>query len=194
MILIRALHTGTLADSDKQQIITRTRKVDETTMRAILQRVTRASVSVDGEVVSAVGRGLCLLIGIARDDTEEDSDYIARKVLSLRLFDAEDGRMWRQNVGQSGLEILSVSQFTLYAKTAKGNKPDFHLAMGADDSKAFYDQFLEKLRKGLGDGGADKVKDGVFGAMMQVEIINDGPVTIVLDSNAKDPETKPESA
>ncbi|KAJ1978505.1 D-tyrosyl-tRNA(Tyr) deacylase [Dimargaris xerosporica] len=147
-------------------------------MRAVIQRVTEASVAVNGEVISSIGKGLCVLIGITHEDEAKDIDYMVRKVLNLRLFDDETGKMWRKSAKDLGLEILSVSQFTLYAK-AKGNKPDFHCAMPGSASKDYYHTFLEQLRAAY---DPTKIKDGEFGAMMSVNIVNDGPVTIQLDS------------
>ncbi|KAJ1962021.1 D-tyrosyl-tRNA(Tyr) deacylase [Dispira parvispora] len=115
-------------------------------MRAVLQRVTKASVTVDSEVVGAIEKGICILVGITVNDEAKDIDYIVRKVLNLRIFDDESGKMWKKSVKDLDLEILSVSQFTLHAKTEKGSKPDFHLAMSSQTSKVFYETFLEKLR------------------------------------------------
>ncbi|XP_072172008.1 uncharacterized protein [Diadema setosum] len=147
-------------------------------MRAIVQRVTKASVSVDDELVSSIGRGLCILVGISRDDSPKEREYLARKILNLRLFDDDNEKRWTKSVKDKQLEILCVSQFTLYS-VLKGNKPDFHQAMPGEQSQAFYNEFLALLRK---DYDADKVKDGRFGAYMQVQIQNDGPVTIQLES------------
>ncbi len=107
-------------------------------MKALIQRVKSASVTVDGEVVSSIGRGLCVLVGIHKDDTREQLDTLARKVLAVRAFDdPESGKRWNKSVLDLDLEVLLVSQFTLY-HVMKGNKPDFHLAMGGEASKAFY--------------------------------------------------------
>ncbi|KAL1933809.1 hypothetical protein VTP01DRAFT_7899 [Rhizomucor pusillus] len=150
----------------------------EKAMRAVLQRVTRASVTVDDKVVSSIGKGVCVLVGIGTDDTEKDMDYIINKILNIRVFD-QDGAMWKKGVKDLGLEVLCVSQFTLQGKTQKGNKPDFHMAMKTEDAKAMYTKFLEKMGKAYDPA---KIKDGVFGAMMLVDIANDGPVTLQLDS------------
>ncbi|KAJ2255823.1 D-tyrosyl-tRNA(Tyr) deacylase [Coemansia sp. RSA 454] len=144
-------------------------------MRAVLQRVTRASVTVGDRVVGSIGPGICVLVGISQDDTKDDMEYIARKVLGLRVFN-KDLDMWKASVQDAQLEVLCVSQFTLYGKTTKGMKPDFHSAMKSDTSRQFFDDFT-----------------GEFGAMMQVALVNDGPVTLQLDSrkfsyDAKDPE------
>ncbi|TID31352.1 hypothetical protein CANINC_000063 [Pichia inconspicua] len=158
-------------------------------MRVVIQRVKSASVTVDGAVVSAVGKGLCLLVGITQDDTLEDVNKLAGKVLKLRLFEDTQqeagtatewvGKPWMKSVSDINGEILSVSQFTLYATIKKGTKPDFHKAQKGHLANELYESFLAELRKTLGD---DKVKDGVFGAMMDVGIVNDGPVTIVYDT------------
>eukprot|EP01137_Pigoraptor_chileana_P015281 Opistho-2@71003 len=148
-------------------------------MRAVIQRVTSASVTVAGNVVGSAGRGLCVLVGISREDTQEDMDYIIRKVLAIRLFEDDAGKAWTKSVTDKDYDILCVSQFTLYASVNKGSKPDFHLAMGSDGSKEFYGRFLESIKKAY---KPEKIQDGEFGAYMQVNIANDGPVTIQLDS------------
>eukprot|EP01147_Barroeca_monosierra_P003919 gene3919-8402_t len=152
-------------------------------MRAVIQRVARASVSVDENVINEIGKGLCVLVGITSDDTEEDIEYITKKITTLRLFEDESGKMWKKSVQDLDLDILCVSQFTLYAKCGK-SKPDFHMAMPSKKSREFYQSFLEKIRSLYNE---EKVKDGIFGAYMRVDIHNDGPVTITLDSNARTP-------
>lgn len=147
-------------------------------MRVIVQRVTKASVMVGDELISSIGRGLCVLVGICKDDTQKEREYLARKVQNLRVFDDESGKRWCKSVKDKNFEILCVSQFTLYA-VMKGNKPDFHNAMPGDASKQYYEEFLSLLKKGY---SAEKVKDGKFAAYMQVHIQNDGPVTIQLES------------
>ncbi|KAI2806003.1 D-tyrosyl-tRNA(Tyr) deacylase [Blomia tropicalis] len=148
-------------------------------MKALIQRVKSASVIVDGNVISQIGQGLCVLIGISRDDTEKDSEWICNKILKLCLFDnPENGKRWSANVQTNQLEILCVSQFTLYT-TLKGNKPDFHHAMEQSKSSEFYKRFLDRMRQQYQD---DKIQDGQFGAMMEVNIVNDGPVTIQIES------------
>lgn len=149
-------------------------------MKAVIQRVASASVSVDGNVVSSIGRGLCVLVGIHRDDTPQQMEYITRKILSVRLFEDENGTRWKKSAKDLDLEILCISQFTLY-HVLKGNKPDFRLAMATEPSKKFYAEFLAALRAGH-PGGEDRVRDGVFGAMMKVDIVNDGPVTVDIES------------
>ncbi|XP_071962521.1 uncharacterized protein [Antedon mediterranea] len=151
-------------------------------MKVVIQRVTKASVSVGGELVSSIGRGLCVLVGITKDDTPKEREYIARKVLNLRVFDDDGGKRWCKSVKDKQFEILCVSQFTLYA-ILKGNKPDFHCAMPGEKSKLFYEEFLQLLGK---DYKPELIKDGQFGAYMQVHIENDGPVTIQIDSPIAD--------
>ena len=148
-------------------------------MKAIIQRVVSGSVSVNGELISSIGKGIVALIGIHKDDTKSDLDYIVRKLVTLRLWEDESGRRWAKSAKDLDLEILCVSQFTLY-HVMKGNKPDFHLAMGGDQSKLFYEEFLTEMKKAHSDEA--KIKNGVFGAMMEVNIVNDGPVTLELDS------------
>ncbi|XP_033101105.1 D-aminoacyl-tRNA deacylase 1-like [Anneissia japonica] len=147
-------------------------------MKVVIQRVTKASVSVGDELVSSIGRGLCVLVGITKDDTPKEREYIARKVLNLRVFDDDAGKRWSKSVKDKQFEILCVSQFTLYA-ILKGNKPDFHCAMPGEKSRLFYEEFLQLLQK---DYKPAMIKDGKFGAYMQVHIQNDGPVTIQIDS------------
>lgn len=159
-------------------------------MKVVIQRVKSASVTVDAQVVSEIGKGLSLLVGITQSDTAEDVAKLANKVLKLRLFEDVQqeagtntewvGKPWMKTVGDIGGEILSVSQFTLYANVKKGAKPDFHKAQKGPIAVELYESFLAELRKGM--GGDEKVKDGQFGAMMDVSIVNDGPVTIVYDT------------
>ena len=150
-------------------------------MKAVIQRVLRASVTVQGEIVGSIQNGLCVLVGIAKDDTDVDLDFIARKILSLRLFE-EDGTAWKKSVMDKDFEVLCVSQFTLQARCNKGAKPDFHMAMGSASSQDVYNKFLEMMRLKYKPG---KIQDGRFGAYMQVDIQNDGPVTIVIESPEK---------
>ncbi|OZJ05412.1 hypothetical protein BZG36_02001 [Bifiguratus adelaidae] len=114
-------------------------------MRAVLQRVSKAGVTVDGQVVGRIGKGLCILLGISVDDGPQDVDYMVRKILTVRVFEGEDGQMWRRSVKDLDLDILCVSQFTLWGVTNKGNKPDFHLAMKTESAREMYDSFLIKL-------------------------------------------------
>ncbi|GFG36966.1 hypothetical protein Cfor_05387 [Coptotermes formosanus] len=147
-------------------------------MKAVIQRVMKASVIVEGEVISSIGKGLCVLIGISKDDTTRDMEYMARKILSTRIFEDDRGKRWNLSVKDKGYEILCISQFTLY-HVLKGNKLDFHNAMAAEKSEGFYQEFLSLMRAQYRE---DLIKDGKFGAYMQVNIQNDGPVTIELES------------
>ena len=150
-------------------------------MRAIIQRVKSSQVEIDGQIVGKIGCGLNLLVGIADTDTEAELDWMARKCLDLRLFpdSAGDTGRWNKSVQDIGGELLVVSQFTLYGDCRKGRRPSFDRAAAPEQAEIFYEKFVEKLRQsGL------KVETGVFGAMMQVSIENDGPVTLVLDRDA----------
>lgn len=145
-------------------------------MRILLQRVTEASVSVNGKIVGEIGKGLVLLVGVKTGDTEEEARYLADKCLQLRIFEDKAGKM---NVSglEIGADILAVSQFTLYGNTRKGRRPSFVQAAPPEISKPLFDRFVTMLREsGL------RVETGVFGANMMVKILNDGPVTIMLDS------------
>lgn len=151
-------------------------------MRAVIQRCLSASVEVESEVVSSIGQGLVVLVGIAADDNEADMEYIARKCVDMRVFsDAESGKPWDKSCGDLNLPILFVSQFTLMGYL-KGNRPDFHRAMAPTAARTAYEAFLAMART-----KHSQVFDGRFGAMMKVNIVNDGPFTITLDS--KDRET-----
>ncbi|KAJ7578468.1 D-Tyr tRNAtyr deacylase-like domain-containing protein [Mycena floridula] len=150
-------------------------------MRAVIQRVTAASVSVNNVTISQIQRGLLVLVGIGTDDTATDSSMLIKKILSLRIFSdpSDDQKMWKASVKDIEGEILCVSQFTLLANTTKGNKPDFHRAMSAESSREMYAAFLEKLGQSY---KPEKIQDGQFGAMMNVSLTNEGPVTFTLDS------------
>ncbi|XP_041911066.1 D-aminoacyl-tRNA deacylase 1 [Arvicola amphibius] len=149
-------------------------------MKAVVQRVTRASVTVGGEQISAIGRGICVLLGISVEDSQKELEHMVRKILNLRVFEDESGKHWSKSVMDKQYEVLCVSQFTLQC-VLKGNKPDFHLAMPTEQAESFYNSFLEQLRKSY---RPELVRDGKFGAYMQVHIQNDGPVTIELESPA----------
>ena len=146
-------------------------------MRAVVQRVKSASVTVDGEQVSEIGKGLLIFLGVAQEDTTGDIDYLANKVANLRIFEDDEGRMNRSLL-EIGGEALVVSQFTLYGDCRKGRRPSFITAAQPEQADTLYQAFMEALA-GLGVS----VKAGVFQAMMDVELINDGPVTILLDSS-----------
>ncbi|KAJ3930204.1 MAG: D-Tyr tRNAtyr deacylase-like domain-containing protein [Lentinula lateritia] len=150
-------------------------------MRAIIQRVTSASVTVDNVVISQISRGLMVLVGIGADDTASDASALINKIMNLRVFNdpVDVEKAWKASVRDIDGEILCVSQFTLLANTTKGNKPDFHRAMSSEASQEMYAAFLDRLRQMY---KADKVQDGRFGAMMNVTLTNEGPVTFTLDS------------
>jgi D-tyrosyl-tRNA(Tyr) deacylase len=150
-------------------------------VRAIVQRVRDASVEVDGRVVGAIGHGLLVLAGVAADDTDDDRDWLARKIVAMRVFDDDAGVMNRSLRDVDG-ELLAVSQFTLFASTRKGNRPSWSGAAPPEIAKPKFDAFLAALALELGK----PVATGVFGAMMRVALVNDGPVTIGLDSRARE--------
>jgi D-tyrosyl-tRNA(Tyr) deacylase len=150
-------------------------------MRALVQRVRRASVAVDERTVAEIGAGLLVLVGIAPDDTAADRDGLARKVTSLRIFDDDSGVMNRSVRDVSG-EILAVSQFTLYASTRKGNRPSYSGAAPPQVAAPAFDEFVAALARELGR----PVKTGVFGAYMQVALVNEGPVTIAIDTRERE--------
>jgi D-tyrosyl-tRNA(Tyr) deacylase len=138
-------------------------------VRALIQRVSRASVSLDGDQISSIGPGLLVLLGVGRHDTERDADWLADKVRALRVFADAEGRM-NEPVGDR--EVLCVSQFTLYGETRRGNRPSYVEAGAPELAAPLYERFCERI-------GAQR---GVFGAMMEVELVNDGPVTLLVES------------
>ena len=141
-------------------------------MKIILQKVKKASVSVDNKIVGSIDKGYCLLVGVHKESTEEDAKYLAKKVAQARLFEDENDKI-NLSLKDVGGSILSVSQFTLYADTKKGNRPSFTNAAGAEKANALYEQFNKYLRE---EGVT--VETGIFQTMMEVNIVNDGPVTI----------------
>jgi D-aminoacyl-tRNA deacylase len=146
-------------------------------MRIVVQRVTEAHVEVDGEAVGAIGRGLLVLVGVAKPDTPADADYLADKVVGLRIFPDEAGKMNR-SVLEAGGALLVISQFTLYGDCRKGRRPSFDMAAGVEQARALYERFLDSCRaRNL------PVQSGVFQASMAVHLINDGPVTIICESS-----------
>ena len=150
-------------------------------MRVVLQRVSKASVSIEDKIVAEIGKGLLILVGIEDDDTQEDIDWLSAKITQLRIFDDENGVM-NLSVKDVEGEILIVSQFTLHASTKKGNRPSYIRASKPDFAIPMYEKFIEAIENALGR----KVGTGRFGAMMDVALINDGPVTIIIDSKQKD--------
>ncbi len=150
-------------------------------MRVVIQRVAHATVSIDGRVKSAIGKGLLVLVGIEDTDGQEDTEWLCRKIVNLRIFDDENGVMNR-SVADTGGDILVVSQFTLHASTRKGNRPSYIRAAGPEIAVPLYDAFCQCLSRTLGK----PVGTGEFGADMKVELLNDGPVTICMDTKNKE--------
>ena len=145
-------------------------------MRAVVQRVSRAKVTVNGQATGEIGPGLLVLLGVGQNDAEADADYLAEKVAGLRIFEDAEGKMNRA-VGESGGAVLAVSQFTLYGDVRRGKRPSFDTAARPEQARRLYDCFVEKIRSaGL------RCETGQFQQMMQVELVNEGPVTILLDS------------
>ena len=149
-------------------------------MKIVIQRVARASVTIGGEKVSEIGKGLMILVGVVEGDTSEDMEWLALKTANMRIFNDENGVMNRSVIDTDG-EILAVSQFTLAASTKKGNRPSYIHAAGHELAIPLYDAFCNKLAELTGK----TTKKGVFGADMQVALVNDGPVTIIVDSKLK---------
>jgi D-tyrosyl-tRNA(Tyr) deacylase len=149
-------------------------------MIAVVQRVTCSSVTVDGEVVGSINQGFNVLLGVAESDTDEDSEWIAKKILGMRVFSDEEGKMNKDLKDIDG-NILLISQFTLLANTKKGNRPSFIEAARPEKAIPMYERMILMLSEGLGK----PIAKGIFGADMKVDIQNDGPVTIVLDSQNK---------
>ncbi|QUC23303.1 uncharacterized protein UV8b_07544 [Ustilaginoidea virens] len=148
-------------------------------MKAIIQRVLSASVTVDKEVISSIGRGVLVFAAVAPGDSEKEAQQMANKVLKMKLWDDDNGGRWKRSVTDMNGEVLCVSQFTLLARTKKGTKPDFHGAASPEDASRLYHYFVDKVREGY---SADRVKDGKFQAMMEVALVNDGPVTLELQA------------
>ncbi|MBO7227765.1 MAG: D-tyrosyl-tRNA(Tyr) deacylase [Bacteroidales bacterium] len=151
-------------------------------MRILIQRVKQASVTIEGNVKSSIGKGLLILVGIEDVDTDEDIEWLCGKVVRLRIFDDADGVMNLSISDVDGGDILVVSQFTLHASTKKGNRPSYIRASKPEFAVPMYEKFIEKLSQMFGK----PVQTGVFGADMQVSLINDGPVTIWMDSKQKE--------
>lgn len=145
-------------------------------MRAVVQRVSRAQVAVSGEIAGEIGLGLLVLLGVGREDTEADAAYLAEKIAGLRIFEDDEGKMNRSVQGADG-SVLAVSQFTLYGDVRRGKRPSFDGAAPPEQARQLYEFFVEQIRAaGL------RCETGRFQAMMQVELVNEGPVTILLDS------------
>jgi D-tyrosyl-tRNA(Tyr) deacylase len=149
-------------------------------MRIIIQRVIASQVEIDGKVIGKIGQGLNLLVGIQETDTDVEIDWMAKKCLQLRLFSDEENKPWQKSIQDIQGELLVVSQFTLYGDCRKGRRPSFSNSASPDTAEGLYNKFVERLKSsGL------KVETGKFGAMMQVAIENDGPVTLILEKDAK---------
>ena len=145
-------------------------------MRAVVQRVSGASVTVEGKIVGTIGRGVLALVGVRQDDTESDSEYIADKIATLRIFEDEAGKMNLSLQDVNG-EVLLVSQFTLYGDCRKGRRPSFTVSASGEHAKTLY----ESVSRRIAENGI-RVQTGIFGTMMEVHLVNDGPVTLLLDS------------
>ena len=150
-------------------------------MRLVIQRVTSASVSIDGEIVGKIAGGLLVLVGVREGDTEADMKWLAQKTVNMRIFDDENGVM-NKSILEAGGEILVISQFTLHASTKKGNRPSYIRAARPEISVPLYEQFCRELSLALGK----EIGTGEFGADMKVELMNDGPVTICIDTKNKE--------
>ncbi|MCQ2119254.1 MAG: D-aminoacyl-tRNA deacylase [Bacteroidales bacterium] len=150
-------------------------------MRLVIQRVREASVTIDGTLHSAIGRGLFILVGVEKGDTDDDARWLASKTAGMRIFNDEEGVMNRSVVEADG-ELLAVSQFTLTASTRKGNRPSYIRAAGHELAVPLYEKYCSELEEAAGR----PVRKGVFGADMQCSLLNDGPVTIVIDSRLKE--------
>lgn len=146
-------------------------------MKAVVQRVKNAGVTVDGEIISRIGKGYMILLGVMDDDKEDDIDILAKKISSLRVFEDENGKM-NLDIKEIDGEILAISQFTLCADVKKGNRPSFIRSKEPEKANEYYETFCRKLI----ENGVKIVKKGVFGADMKVDLVNDGPVTIVYDT------------
>ena len=145
-------------------------------MRAVVQRVSRAKVTVEGDVTGEIGKGVLVLLGVSVNDKESDADYLVDKIVNLRVFEDGEGKM-NDALLDAGGGMLVVSQFTLYGDTRRGRRPSFINAARPEDANRLYEYFVSQARKQVGD-----VQTGIFQAMMDVELVNDGPVTIILDS------------
>lgn len=150
-------------------------------MRAIIQRAGRACVSVNGEVKAAIGRGLLILLGVEEADTSEDVEWLSGKIARLRIFD-DDGGVMNLSLRDTGGEALVISQFTLHASTRKGNRPSYIRAAKPETATPLYEAFICQLSSDLGK----EVQTGIFGAMMDITLVNEGPVTIIIDSKIRE--------
>ncbi len=151
-------------------------------MRVVIQRTKKATVAVEGKEINAIDEGLMILLGIEDSDTDEDIQWLCAKIVNLRVFDDENGVMNESILQNPEMEILLVSQFTLFASTKKGNRPSYIRASQPDFAVPMYEKFIAELSRQLGK----EVKTGIFGAYMQVSLVNDGPVTICIDTKNKE--------
>lgn len=147
-------------------------------MKAVVQRVTRCSVTVENQVIGSTGKGLMVLLGVSDSDTEKELNYLADKIIGLRIFEDEEGRMNR-SLQDVGGELMVVSQFTLYGDCKKGKRPSFTKAGKPEHANSLYEAFIQKAES----MGISRVQHGEFGADMKVELVNDGPVTLILDTD-----------
>ncbi len=150
-------------------------------MRAVIQRVKRCAVAIDGRTHSSIGSGMLVLLGVRQDDAEEDAKYLAQKCASLRIFD-DSGGVMNCSVKDAAGSVMVVSQFTLYGDTRKGNRPGYTDAAPPEKAEALYTKFVDLVKEAL---GSDRVATGVFRAMMDVELVNDGPVTVMVESKRR---------
>ena len=150
-------------------------------MKAVIQRVSQASVSIDGKIKSEIEKGYLILLGVAQDDTQQDIEWLANKIFNLRLFNDADGLM-NLSISEVDGDILVISQFTLHAKTKKGNRPSYIRAAKPEFAIPIYEAFIRKLE----EVSSKEIYSGEFGADMKVKLINDGPVTIIIDTKNKD--------
>ena len=147
-------------------------------MRALIQRVDSCSVTVDGATVGSIGHGILILLGIKKGDSISDAEYLATRCTMLRIFEDPDGKM-NLSVQDTAGSIMVVSQFTLYADTRKGNRPSYSEAANPEEAEQLYEKFVGSLRSSVGSG---RVSTGIFRAMMKVQLVNDGPVTVLVES------------
>lgn len=145
-------------------------------MKAVIQRVKEASVEVDGQIVGKIGHGLLVLLGVGKDDSQKDIEWMVEKIVNLRIFEKEDGKFDESLLDVKG-ELLLVSQFTLYGNCSKGRRPSFSDAMDVSRAKAVFESFVERVKKKV-----EKVETGVFQAHMDVKLVNHGPVTLIIDT------------
>ena len=150
-------------------------------MRTVIQRVSKASVTVDGKVISSIDTGILILLGVANEDTQEDIDWLTKKIVNLRIFNDADGVMNNALLDVGG-DVIVVSQFTLHAATKKGNRPSYMKAARPEVAIPLYESFIETMEQQIGK----KVGTGIFGADMKVDLVNDGPVTILIDTKNKE--------